>query len=883
MPDVNRPVSPASARISHSPNDSANQYPRRTVAGVGSTLLGLAMSFFLLMGSAVADTLPAGAHPRFLLGQAHAGLVANWAAHKPAIVRIVAKCDAQAGQSIPSGYQGWDWLEQMADCAVAWNATGDPARAAQAVTYWRALVDDKTNVGDGMGGVGTGPGGQFIACQDSGYSMRTYGAYSALGLDWLHDAPGVDAALRARAIAHIDAWGNWYENGSAACTTNPQGGYLNTTPTGNYFAGYFFATWAGAIAVGNDDPVVGQRLWTRARKLTETMLIPALGTTLAGGDQFEGWQYGDVTAAEYALSSAGAAQNGYTAFANTYMHDTIAFHMYALHPGGTRFFDAGDQSQRPVTPNSDAMWAALIANPTDAYAPYARHYLAIASPGGPDVWSGAVAEALSPSWPSADWTTAGLPLSYFAKGTGTVLARSGWGDNDIWTSFQSAGRGTPDHQHCDAGHFELVRGADDLAVTTADYGTYATWNNNTLLFDDGGAQLSYAPNQGPDASPSQVGITRYAELGGAVGATGDFAPAYANSNGGNSVTMARRDLVFVRPDLLVINDRTAVTKPTVKVTWPLHTLVAPTRGTNLLTADIGASRLTSHTLVPSSMTSSLVTEPSANAGPAPWLNNDPWTKSTLRAEESVSGASTQAFLHTVVAGASGQAAPASSVVTSGGANIVTVAGNPSRVVVLSAAADGSDIALPFTYQAPAGKSEHVLFGLSAAAGYQITITSSCSVTIAAGSDPRVTSGDHAAFFTLDACGSATLPPDMGGSQMVDGSVPVGSVDMGATPLVDGSVPSQSADLAGSVVPPTVDGGVSVDGAVGVPVYGVDAGTGVVVANGPGAGNPGNLQSGCSVSGYGAASGPATGTLILFALCAALEIARRRRARVAARV
>lgn len=714
---------------------------------------------------------PSGAHPRFLVGNARAALAANLAANKPEVSALVAACDKELGQTIASGYQGFDWTAQLAACSIAWQVTGKSAYATQALVYWKALLDDRDHVGDGLGGVGDATGGTFVVCQDSGYSMRTFGVYGALGLDWLHDAPGVDDGLRAHAVSRLDAWGDWYEHGSAKCKANPQGGYLRDLPTSNYFAGYMLATWAAAIAVGADDATVGAKLWARAQKLSDTILAPAFEAQLAGGDQPEGWEYGELSAASYAVASAAAAENGHAAFAGHYLHDVIALHLYALHPGGKEFLDSGDHQDYPVRPGATSMWGALLAIPNDPFAPFARRYLATAGDGAVP-WIQAIAEAKSPAWPASDWTRAGLPLSRYARGTGLVLARSGWADGDGWAAFFASSRLAEDHQRCDAGHFELARGGDYLALPTAAYGNFASWNSNTLMFDDGGANSVYPPLQGPFSRAGKAMVLHYAELGAAAAAQAEFADAYVSNKGTNSVAQARREWIYLRPDLLLINDRDAVAKPSVKVTWTLHVPAPPTVEGPTLHAEIGGSRLTSQALLPAAATAKVVSEPVANAGNAPWHGNETWAKSGLyRVEETVSGAPAQAFLHALTTTAAGTAPPAATVADAGNAHVVTVTGDPARVVVVPAATDGSDIALPLTYTAPAaGRSTHVLFGLADAPAYRVDLAptgSGCRVTVSASTDAadaHVISADRGASFRVADCAfAAPITPDGGGS------------------------------------------------------------------------------------------------------------------------
>jgi hypothetical protein len=701
---------------------------------------------------------PSGAHPRFLLGSAKAGLVAQ--KDTPEVSAVVSQCASEAGETIASGYQGWDWVSQMASCAVAWHATGDAAHAAQAVKYWRALLDDGASVGDAGGGA-TGYNGGPIVSQDSGYSMRTFGAFGALGLDWLYDAPGVDDALRAHARDRLVAWHDWYA----------ASGYLNETPESNYFVGYFLATWASAIAIGTDD-ARGADLWTAANALTDQYVRPAMKSgVFVGGDWIEGWQYGELAAQSYFVVSAAAAENGVTSFTDDFARDVVMFHIHALHPDGS-FIDSGDQEGHPVEASNDSVWGALLAAPNAGWAGWAEQYATKASHDGVSPWVRALARARMASWAPSDWKDANLPLSYFAAGTQTLVARSGWGAGDTWASIQSAGRFGADHQHCDAGHFELIRGADALAITSADYGTWASWNNNTLLFDDGGDNSVYPPNQGAWGDPKKVALSATSEVGVASSAHASFADAYVSNQGGNSVKLAARDWIYLRPDVLVVSDRVAVSKPSVGVTFLLHTSTSPTASGAHLVADVGASRLSSQTLLPASPSRATVSEPVANAGSGPWSNNDTYAPA-FRAEEQQSGATTASFVHVLTASAAGMAVADAELTVAGGARIVRIPGDPARIAVVSDAADGSGLSLPLTYSVPKdAHQDHVVFGLSGAA-YSVAAKddgSTCTLTLTAASDPHVVSDGAAAAFHLDDCvvGAPPEQPDGGVPDDPDG-------------------------------------------------------------------------------------------------------------------
>ena len=88
---------------------------------------------------------------------------------------------------------------------------------------------------------------------DSGYAIRSYGVYTALAYDWLHDAPGMTPALRQKMVERLRVWIPWYQ----------EKGYLRDNPFANYFWGYFTALNLAALATAGENPDADDWLATR--------------------------------------------------------------------------------------------------------------------------------------------------------------------------------------------------------------------------------------------------------------------------------------------------------------------------------------------------------------------------------------------------------------------------------------------------------------------------------------------------------------------------------------------------------------------------------------------------------------------------------------------
>src|SRR5207237_5355423 len=122
----------------------------------------------------------------------------------------------------------------------------------------------------------------------------------------------------------------------------------------------------------------------------------------------------------------------------------------------------------------------------------------------------------------------------------------------------------------------------------------ATSNHNALLVNDGGRHMNYAPNQG--VWGKNVRTIRFADDGAVVVAVGDIGEAYAPSCAEDgcterSVERMVRTFVYVRPSLVVIDDRIVLERSTYGATWTAHVTTPPVLNGDLATAVVGSSRV----------------------------------------------------------------------------------------------------------------------------------------------------------------------------------------------------------------------------------------------------------------------------------------------------
>jgi hypothetical protein len=553
----------------------------------------------------------------------------------PAFRNVLRRCDEALERPIESGYQGFEWADAVASLSLAWQATDDPKYAEGAVNYLRALLDDRFVVGDGKGGAG-------VVQFDSGYGIRTFGAYSALAYDWLRDAPTMNSALRGRVLQRLGEWLDWYG----------RDGYLRDRPTANYYWGYLTTlSFAGLAASG--DSAQADAWLAKARDEWSKRVLPVFREELKGGGWPEGWQYGEYTTAEIALVARAFATGARIDIVRhlPWLAETVTHHAHALLPDGRTVYDGGTWGEHPAKPSALGLAAISVAleGVDDTRVEEARWLIAHALP--PLRREQAFVALLAERPGAKERSPRTGALSLHLAGQGLSFARSDWSPSATWLSFQAGPPLAEDHQDADQGHFEFVRGSDALLVDGGDSEGSATINHNTLLIDDHGRHMNYPPNQG--VWGKGVRTSRFGDDGAVAVVAGDIAEAYAPSCAAEgcsarSVKSSVRTMVYVRPSLLVLDDRISLERPDFGVAWAAHLTSAPTIDRGRATALVGVSRLDVQTLEPEGAREEALREPTPS-GDGSHRANRPWGPIWRLEVKSPAGAEERGFLHVITA------------------------------------------------------------------------------------------------------------------------------------------------------------------------------------------------------------------------------------------
>ncbi len=628
------------------------------------------------------------------------------------------------GSHHPAGAYYISTIKNEDDTAVAAGSftvsgttlTFTTAPAAGTALFVQYLGSDYTQTSNFYGAV------ESVKPDGPGYNMRAMSAGLAYGYDVARHSPDLTAPLKTEFYGVLNGQLDWY---TAAGYEGPN---LYENPIGNYYIeGYLTSAVFIAYATDSDNPRAesGGDLKPLAHQLIH-QTFDKMQADLPGGYGPQG-TYSEGTNQDmlqlYDLwkrltSGEGATED--LAPQLEWTSNLVPAIIHGTKPDRVTFYDGGDWNELPATPLVGSMQAFVRYLPTFATAPYARQFLA--DEGEP------VAGATS------DYKTGAtaFPLSYLAKVTGPVYARSDWSTSAVWLSLAD-GPVIEDHQHMDQGHFTLQRGADYLVINSGAYGLLDTLPyHNTLGFDDRGAgnHIVYPPGQG-SWGPSAK-ITRYEDQNTFVYAEADIAPAYVNNDGvTNSVTSALRTLVYVRPNIVFVHDETQVANAAVKKIFNINFNAASVpRSGDVFRASHGTSNVFMRALVPANPTPT-ITKLSYNNG----------TNNVSNYQVTTSGATSGTFLHLFELTDNGQIAMSAStyIVSSDGREqgAEIDLGMRRWIVMASTGAAIVQHTSALAYNVPqACPCTHVVTNVSPSTAYQIAVTGGAGGTIAATSDAK---------------------------------------------------------------------------------------------------------------------------------------------------
>ncbi len=403
------------------------------------------------------------------------------------------------------------------------------------------------------------------------------------------------------------------------------------TPWHNYAVGLMWAFGIAGYATEGDNPRAHEMIRNARIIRYAEMIEPGLRFSGNGGAWAESSGYGAGTVLRLIqYAEAVLTVTGENLFERIpFYRDRLAFSLFHSYPGiheeYGRFFRQpyihGDGG-RYLKGHQNYLRASVLMLirrfPGEPMAWYAQDWVS-QSPANkmPHDWS-SVDDVMwyNPQASARSRLSARIPLSHYAEGTGAVYMRSDWTEDATWVSFQ-CGDHFEYHQHLDQNSFTIWK-YEDLAI---DSGVY-TWanseyannyyartiaHNSMLVFDpderyswddmrggykgvnDGGqrawklGETSWDDTYASWAAESveywlerqhiyDTGdIKRYEDTRDYVYVLGDATNAYRQ----DKVQNFTRQLVFLRPKMVIVFDRVRSLRPEYTKKWLLHFVGEP--------------------------------------------------------------------------------------------------------------------------------------------------------------------------------------------------------------------------------------------------------------------------------------------------------------------
>jgi hypothetical protein len=471
-------------------------------------------------------------------------------------------------------HQSFVTLPQSGFTVSGTTVTLTAAPLENKAVFVRAISSEYEQTGNHMGGVNS------VQPDGPGYQMRTFNVGLAFGFDLLYDYPEFTPALKEEFVNVLNEQINWYEGY----------GYERDGDLGNYFIrGLYTGTIFTAYGTEGANPRAAE-LKAKSEVYTNR-IFNKLALKLPSGFGPQG-QYANGTITDviqtFLIYKSLTGEDLLSQLEWT--DNTIPAVIHGTKPDRRTFYDGGDWSNFPATPLVDGIRSFVQYLPQHQNAAYARQLLLDA--GAANIPPGQVTDY-----------KATFPLAYCGKISGPVYTRSSWATDAVWASLV-AGEIFMDHIHFDQGHITIQKGADYLLVDAGRYGDMQTdpWHNTVLIDDRGAGNIStYPPGQGRWGF-ARNRIVRFENTEAYTYSAADITSAYARHHDGvqNSVALAFRTFLFIRPNLVIVHDKLKTPNLNVKKIFNCNFATQPVLTMNGVYAVAkGASKLFYKPVVPS--------------------------------------------------------------------------------------------------------------------------------------------------------------------------------------------------------------------------------------------------------------------------------------------
>jgi hypothetical protein len=505
-------------------------------------------------------------HPRIYLNATNkARLRGLLSAGDATAVRFRDMVDGALAGSNPFNYQAWY-------SALVGQLTSDPKYCADAIARVDAWVaSEEALIGAGM---------RPEVAADSYLDVGPRIGDVSLTLDWCYDS--LTAVQRTRWIAYANqaVWNVWnHEQAVWGGVAYPWSGFSVDSPSKGYYYSFLKATLLLGLASEGENP--DAYAWIdkfRLEKFDE-QLVPTFSSDLVGGGSPEGTGNGIDMRGLFWLYDVWEASTGERiADLTPHTRASLAYLMHETVPTLDRIAPIGDQARDPTASLFDyhREYGAALAwlYRSDELAKPMRTWLADISVPQMSQPFEYVYDFLyrDPGAPTQPLST--LRTTYFASGTGDLFARSAWDEHATWVGFKM-GPYADDHAHRDQLSFLIYKDnwlAYDANIESQSGIHQDEAAHNLVRIDKGGSTLTQREGTASD-------VLALADNPSFTYAAADASDVYGSSSG---VVLAQREIIYLKPDVLVVYDRVDAGN-NANYVWQLNSPLLPTVASNTAT------------------------------------------------------------------------------------------------------------------------------------------------------------------------------------------------------------------------------------------------------------------------------------------------------------
>ncbi|MBL0125467.1 MAG: fibronectin type III domain-containing protein [Betaproteobacteria bacterium] len=609
-------------------------------------------------------------HPRILLVGAELQRMRNdLTGNLPAATRFRNMVDGQLADANYYGYEPW----YSAMIGVIQGTSTFPQYCAHAVTTTEAFVASEEALVAG--------GDRPAVAGDSYLEVGGMVGNVALVYDWCYANLSPAQRTRwmdyaSRAIANV--WDP--DNATWGGRPYPWSGWSINNPVNNYYYSFLRATMLYGLATkyerADADGWIAQ---FRTSKIGN-QLAPLFNSDLVGGGSREGTGYGTAMKGLFNLYYLWEKTTGERiADLTTHTRASMPYLLHSIVPTRDRIAPIGDHARDSTATFYDYQRESLLALATlYAGTPVARRTRAELALSSLPEMSSAFNIVYDYLYAATDpGAAANLNTVYRGAGTGHIFARTAWTTNATWLGFL-AGPYTESHAHQDGLSILLFKNGwlVNDANMQSHSGIQQGQESHALVTQRVGGQL--LPMYEHPNSSAQLTALSHRPL--YLYAAANQGTLFNHPNTGNPGAQSKREIVFLKPDVLIVFDRVQYTPGASIKTFQLPTPYLPAISGRSATVSNGTSSLKLHAVAPASATLTSIALPAIDAD-----FNDGY-----RIDVSVTGSGETKFMNVLA--------------IDNAATLVTGSPTDSGEVTI-ALADGRSVLLRFNAGAPGGSIE----------------------------------------------------------------------------------------------------------------------------------------------------------------------------------